>query len=88
VRLAMVIGFNPVQVLGHIVRAHGATRESIVLSKKHGGGRKNLAENLAVVATLKWLDIVFAYGFMLFDPRLRICEGITPPEFPRGMGSI
>ena len=37
VQLAMVIGFDPVRVLSHIVRAHGATRERIVLSKKHGG---------------------------------------------------
>jgi hypothetical protein len=28
---------HPVRVLSHIVRAHGATRERIVLSKKHGG---------------------------------------------------
>ena len=37
VQLAMVIGFDPARVLSHIVRAHGATRERIVLSKKHGG---------------------------------------------------
>jgi hypothetical protein len=37
VQLAMVIDFDPVRVLSHIVRAHGATRERIVLSKKHGG---------------------------------------------------
>jgi hypothetical protein len=33
----MVIGFDLVQVLSHIVRAHDATRERIVLPKKHGG---------------------------------------------------
>jgi transcriptional regulator with XRE-family HTH domain len=37
VQLAMVIGFDPVRVLSRIIRAHGATRERIVLSKKHGG---------------------------------------------------
>jgi hypothetical protein len=33
----MVIGFDPVRVLSRIVREHGAVRERIVLSKKHGG---------------------------------------------------
>jgi len=36
-QLAMVIGFDPVRVLSRIVHEHGATRERIVLSKKHGG---------------------------------------------------
>jgi hypothetical protein len=31
VQLAMVIGFDPMRVLSHIVRARGATRERIVL---------------------------------------------------------
>lgn len=37
VQLAMVIGFDPVRVLSRIIREHGATRQRIVLSKKHGG---------------------------------------------------